>query len=61
MDTEDLAVDDGGEGEVVEDLGAVPPHRDAPILPQALVIEAVDLGLYENNYFTSPSLVVKPG
>ena len=43
MDTEDLAVDDGGEGEVVEDLGAVPPHRDAPILPQALVIEAVDL------------------
>ena len=44
MDTEDLAVDDGGEGEVVEDLGAVPPHRDASILPQALVIEAVDLG-----------------
>ena len=44
MDTEDLAVDDGGEGEVVEDLGAVPPHRDAPVLPQALVIEAVNLG-----------------
>ena len=43
MDTEDLAVDDGGEGEVVEDLGAVPPHRDAPILPQALVIESIDL------------------
>ena len=43
MDTEDLAVDDGGEGEVVEDLGAVPPHRDAHILPQALVIEAVNL------------------
>ena len=24
--TEDLAVDDGGQGEVVEDLCAVPPH-----------------------------------
>ena len=26
MDTEDLAVNDGGEGEVVKDLCAVPPH-----------------------------------
>ena len=26
VDTEDLAVDDGGQGEVVEDLCAVPPH-----------------------------------
>ena len=26
MDTEDLAVNDGREGEVVEDLCAVPPH-----------------------------------
>ena len=26
MDTEDLAVNDSGEGEVVEDLCAVPPH-----------------------------------
>ena len=26
VDTEDLAVDDGRQGEVVEDLCAVPPH-----------------------------------
>ena len=26
VDAEDLAVDDGGQGEVVEDLCAVPPH-----------------------------------
>ena len=44
VDTEDLAVDDGGEGEIVEYLGAVPPHSDAPVLPQALVVEAVHLG-----------------
>ena len=29
---EDLAVDDGGQGQVVEDLSAVPPDCDAAIL-----------------------------
>lgn len=39
-----LAVDDGGEGEVVEDLGAVPPHSDRAVLAEALVVESVHLG-----------------
>lgn len=38
-----LAVDDGGEAEVVEDLGAVAPDGDGAVLAQALVVEAVDL------------------
>lgn len=41
---EDLSVNDGGEGEVVEDLCAVSPHRDASVLPETLVIEPVHLG-----------------
>lgn len=48
-----LAVDDGGEGQVVEDLGAVSPHGDRAVLAEALVIEAVDLG-------DLPRLVVPP-
>lgn len=43
VDAEDVVVDDGGEGEVVEDLGAVAPHVHRPVLPQALVVEAVHL------------------
>jgi len=39
-----LAVDDSGEGQVVEDLRAVPPHRDRAVLAEALVVKAVDLG-----------------
>lgn len=39
----DLAVDDGRQREVVEDLGAVPPHCDGAVLPQTLVVEAVHL------------------
>ena len=39
-----LAIDDGREGEVVEDLGAVPPHGDRAVLAEALVVEAVHLG-----------------
>ncbi len=38
-----FAVDDGGERQIVEDLGAVPPHRDRAVLPQTLVVEAVHL------------------
>ena len=44
MDTEDLAVDDGGEGEIVEYLCAISPDRDTAVLPETLVIEAVHLG-----------------
>lgn len=43
MDAEDAVVDDGGEGEVVEDVGAVPPDVERAVLPQALIIEPVDL------------------
>ena len=43
VNAKDLAVDDGRQTEVVEDLGAVAPHRDGAVLPQALVVEAVDL------------------
>ena len=44
MDAEDLAVDDGAEGEVVKDVAAVAPDVCAPVLALALVVEAVDLG-----------------
>ena len=44
MDTEDLAVNDGGEGEIVEYLCAISPDRDTAVLPETLVIEAVHLG-----------------
>ena len=43
VDTEHLAVDDGGEGEEVEDLAARLPHRGVAILLLALLVEAVDL------------------
>eukprot|EP00567_Pseudictyota_dubia_P007413 CAMPEP_0197436974 /NCGR_PEP_ID=MMETSP1175-20131217/4295_1 /TAXON_ID=1003142 /ORGANISM="Triceratium dubium, Strain CCMP147" /LENGTH=357 /DNA_ID=CAMNT_0042966381 /DNA_START=566 /DNA_END=1640 /DNA_ORIENTATION=- len=43
VDREDLILDDGAETEVVEYLCAIPPHIDAPVLAQALVVEAVDL------------------
>ena len=36
-------VDDGGEGEVVEDLGAVAPRVRVAVLALALVVEAVHL------------------
>lgn len=48
-----LAIDDGGEGQVVEDLGAVSPHGDRAVLAEALVVEAIDLG-------DLPGLVVSP-
>ena len=37
-------LDDRGEAEVVEYFRAVSPHVDAPVLPEALVVEAVHLG-----------------
>ena len=53
VNTEDLAVNDGREGEIVEYLGAVSPDCDAAVLPQTLVIEPVHLG-------DLPALVVAP-
>ena len=40
---EDLVVDHRRQTEVVEDLGAVAPHVHRAVLPQTLVVEAVDL------------------
>mmetsp|Transcript_2475 Transcript_2475/g.5709 ORF Transcript_2475/g.5709 Transcript_2475/m.5709 type:complete len:382 (+) Transcript_2475:167-1312(+) len=44
VDGKYLVLDDGREGKVVEDFGAVPPDVDAAKLAEALVVEAVDLG-----------------
>ena len=43
MDAEHLVLDDSGQRQEVEDLGAVPPHVHAAVLPQTLVVEAVHL------------------
>lgn len=44
MQTEDLVVDEGGEGEVVEEVGKVLPHICVAVLAQTLVVETVHLG-----------------
>lgn len=38
-----LVVNNGGQAEVVKDLGAVPPHVDGAILSLTLIIEPVNL------------------
>ena len=43
VQAEDLVVDQGGEREVVEQVGEELPHVGVAVLPQALVVEAVDL------------------
>jgi hypothetical protein len=40
----DLVLDESCEGEVVEEIGEVPPYVGVSVLPQALVVETVDLG-----------------
>ena len=48
---EDLAVDKGGEGEIVEQVRERFPHVGVPILSETLVVEAVHLWkgeLFEN-------------
>ena len=40
---EDLAVDKGGEGEIVEQVRKRLPHVGIPILSETLVVEAVHL------------------
>jgi hypothetical protein len=44
VEAEDLVVDEGGEGEVVEKVGEGFPDVGVAVLPQTLVVEAVDLG-----------------
>lgn len=44
VQAEDLVVDEGGEGEVVEQVGKVLPDVGVAILAEALVIKAVHLG-----------------
>ena len=41
--TEYFVIDDGCESQIVKDVGAVPPHIDGSILPQAFVVEAIHL------------------
>lgn len=43
MDSEDRAIDDGCQSQIVENIGAVAPDIDRAVLAQALVIEAIDL------------------
>lgn len=43
MQTEDLAVDEGGEREVVEEIGKVLPNIGVAILAEAFIVETVDL------------------
>lgn len=44
MQAEDLVVNEGGEGEIVEEVGEGFPDVGVTVLAQALVVEAVDLG-----------------
>jgi hypothetical protein len=43
VEAEDLVVDQGGEGEVVEQVGEVLPHIGIAVLPETLVVESVYL------------------
>lgn len=43
VEAEDLVVDEGGKGEVVEQVGEVLPDIGISVLAEALVVEAVDL------------------
>jgi hypothetical protein len=43
VEAEDLVVDEGGEGEVVEEIGEVLPYIGVAIFAETLIIEPVDL------------------
>lgn len=43
VEAEDLVVDEGGQGEVVEQVGEVLPDVGISVLAETLVVEAVDL------------------
>lgn len=44
MHAHDLIVDEGHEGQKVEDIREVLPDIQGPILPEALVVKTIDLG-----------------
>ena len=44
MQAKDLVLDEGGEGQVVEEIGEVFPDVCVAVFTEAFVIEAVDLG-----------------
>lgn len=44
VEAENLVVDEGGEREIVEEVGEVLPDVGVAVLAEALVVEAVDLG-----------------
>ena len=44
MEAEDLVVDKGSEGKVVEKVGEVFPYVGVSIFPETLIVEAIDLG-----------------
>jgi len=43
VEAEDLVVDEGGKGEVVEEIGEVLPYVGVAILSEAFIIEPIDL------------------
>lgn len=44
MKTEDLVVNEGGQGEVIEEVGKVFPDVRVAVFSQAFVVETVNLG-----------------
>ena len=44
VETEDLIIDEGGQGEVVEQIGEVFPDIGIAIFAKTLIVETVDLG-----------------
>lgn len=44
METENLVLDERGQGQVVEEIGEVFPHRGVAIFAEAFVVESVHLG-----------------
>ena len=43
MHAEDSFLNEGGEGDVVENLGAISPHINRAVFPETFVVEAIDL------------------
>ena len=43
MDAEYFPVDNGAEGEVIENFGAISPDCDGAVFAQTLIVESVDL------------------
>lgn len=44
MQTEDLVIDQGGQGEEIEEVREVLPHVGVAVFAEAFIVEAVDLG-----------------